>query len=268
MKDNNLCVVIFPIYRSLKDSERECLEQAVAMTKGFDHIFIAPESLNIDNTFGSLSSLDIIRFDNEFFQSVQGYNKLMLSLSFYERFTYYKYILIHQTDAYLFKPELEYWCNKNYDYIGAPWLRLDLTYQEKIEMVKIKHFPFIYSPSEREKRKCYTVHNEVGNGGLSLRKIESFVQILKKAPKSLIEKYISGSSHVYNEDVFWGIEAQHYQRSFRKPSFRKALKFSFEQSPAKAYRIIGKQLPFGCHAFEVHNANFWKQFIPPLNKKS
>jgi hypothetical protein len=44
----------------------------------------------------------------------------MLSIDFYKRFRDYKFILIYQLDAYVFRDELEYWCEQDYDFIGAP----------------------------------------------------------------------------------------------------------------------------------------------------
>ena len=32
-------------------------------------------------------------------------------------------MLIYQLDAFVFQDDLAYWCQQNYDYIGAPWLR-------------------------------------------------------------------------------------------------------------------------------------------------
>ncbi len=61
-------------------------------------------------------------FNNEYFNGVSGYNKLMLSREFYLRFKNYEYILIYQLDAYVFRDELDYWCGQGYDYIGAPWI--------------------------------------------------------------------------------------------------------------------------------------------------
>lgn len=45
----------------------------------------------------------------------------MLSAEFYERFLAWDYILLCQTDAFVFRDELADWCARGYDYIGAPW---------------------------------------------------------------------------------------------------------------------------------------------------
>ena len=117
------CVVIFPAYRSLSKIEFDFLENGLRKTEGFTQVIIAPQSLIIDKSFGDLQNLKVIRFANYYFESISGYNKLLLSLEFYNRFKEYEYLLIHQSDAYLFKNELDYWCQKGFDYIGAPWYR-------------------------------------------------------------------------------------------------------------------------------------------------
>lgn len=49
----------------------------------------------------------------------------MLTKEFYLRFRQWEYLLIYQLDAYVFQDELMDWCNKGYDYIGAPFLKLN-----------------------------------------------------------------------------------------------------------------------------------------------
>lgn len=92
-------------------------------------------------------------FNEQYFDSVKSYNELMLSVDFYRSFREYQYMLIYQLDAFVFEDQLEYWCNKGYDYIGAPWIKAN------------KKF-----------------HPTCGNGGFSLRKIDSFIQLLESSP--------------------------------------------------------------------------------------
>jgi hypothetical protein len=44
------------------------------------------------------------------------------------------------------------------------------------------------------------------------------------------------------------------------PDWKEALAFSIEQNPQTGYKILGK-LPFGCHAWERYEPNFWKGII-------
>lgn len=262
METNKDCIIVFPVYRSLYRWEKECLKQAVAMTEGYRKVFIAPSSMTLDDSFGDLSDIDVVRFPDEYFSGVSGYNKLMLSIEFYQAFTDYRYLLIHQTDAYLFKPELSYWCDKDYDYVGAPWFKPHKLTKTRIYNFLLRYFPFLYSDSAKRRHRVY---NNVGNGGLSLRKISSFLSVLNSVPAHILDKYKDIQQTDYNEDVFWGVEAVKINKSFKKPAWREALTFSFEEYPSIAYEMNGRQLPFGCHAFNVHETDFWKQFIPPLS---
>ena len=56
-------------------------------------------------------------------QSVGTYNQMMVERDFYKRFVEYEYILIYQLDAFVFRDELEQFCDYGYDYIGAPWIK-------------------------------------------------------------------------------------------------------------------------------------------------
>ncbi len=255
---NNQCVVVFPVYTSLKALELYSLEESCRQTKSFDQVFIAPRSFRIDETFGTLSNLDIVRFDDAYFTDRESYNRLMLSLEFYEAFSAYDYILICQTDAYLFKDELGFWCDKSYDYIGAPWYRPDKLHNRKFRMFMGRYFPFMYKP---KRAFSFVRDNNVGNGGLSLRKVSTFIETLKMAPESLLSQYRNLSGEYYNEDIFWSIKAPIINKKFRKPLWKEALHFAVESFPEEAYMEMKQKLPFGCHAFNLYSPDFWKQFI-------
>lgn len=258
MKNQKLCAVIFPIYTSL--SKRECnfFEQGIKMTEGFDHIFVAPVGFELDDSFGSLKSLSVERFDEHYFAGISGYNKLMLSLEFYHRFEEYEYLLIHQADAYLFKPELSYWCDKGYDYVGAPWYKPRNRIKIIMDKLMLKWIPFVL-PVKKKLR--YARYDTVGNGGLSLRKTKTFIEVLNKSEKQ-VASYLYKKKHLYNEDVFWSVQAPKMVKKFNRPTCKEALYFAFETYPEYAYREIGNQLPFGCHASDVHGRHFWMPFIP------
>jgi len=79
----------------------------------------------------------------------------MLNADFYEQHTTWSHMLIFQLDCLLFKDELLHWCNSPWDYIGAPWFRGFL-----------------------EKNRNAGLW-AVGNGGFSLRKVSSFLKVLR-----------------------------------------------------------------------------------------
>jgi hypothetical protein len=93
------------------------------LTKVFSRelVFVAPIDLEIVYYRSRYPSIQFERFTAHYFDSIAGYNELLLSAFFYEQFVRYDYILIHQTDALLLQDDLDAWMDLGYDYIGAPW---------------------------------------------------------------------------------------------------------------------------------------------------
>ena len=198
---------------------------------------------------------------------------MLLSPQFYKRFIDYKFILIYHLDALVFSDQLIEWCEMNYDYIGAPW-------------IKHKDAPYAGNP---------TYEGRVGNGGFSLRKIGSFLKVLcsKKyaiEPKAHWEKYyaskkgitklfylhkklikyvlpfnnvkldVSGFTNL-SEEIFWVTRAKHYYPDFKFPPVETALRFAFESVPRYCFERNSHKLPFGCHAWQRYDREFWEPYL-------
>ncbi|RZK99245.1 MAG: hypothetical protein EOO89_31305, partial [Pedobacter sp.] len=117
------CVVVIPLYAVPDKLELAFMENGLEKLSEYEFVIACPQDLIIDDHFGKLQTLKTERFENAFFQGIEGYNKLLLSKEFYNTFIAYEYLLIHQADVYVFKNELSYWCSLGYAYIGAPWFR-------------------------------------------------------------------------------------------------------------------------------------------------
>ncbi len=254
------CIVVFPLYQTPSELELSFLENGIRKTEGHKQVVVAPEGLNIDQSFGLLEKLEVKRFSKHFFNGISGYNQLLLSKTFYSSFKLFEYVLIHQADVYLFKNELSLWCEKDYDYIGAPWFRPDKLNKGKffnaIQDVKLSF----------KKNKVYGQrYNKVGNGGLSLRKLSSALEVLDLVPQHLLEKYTKSEGDEYNEDIFWSLETPKILDNFKIPTWEEAMQFAVEFHPKLAYTtFLDKKLPFGCHAPLKHEPKFWQAFIPEL----
>lgn len=225
--------VVIPIYKpDLTDSEIKSFKQCLLVLANHPLILIGPNGLDT-SLYESLAgrNLQYIPFSKKYFTSVMGYSELLLNKKFYCQFEAYKYILIYQLDAWIFKDDLSYWCQQNYDYIGAPWIiSYNLLSKNPLHINNL-------------------LNNKVGNGGLTLRKIKPHMQWAWWV--SLLFKL-----HAQNEDVLWSLAVP-----FKKPDLFKALHFAFELNPKKCYERIGNHLPFGCHAWQKYEPEFWKQFI-------
>ena len=191
----------------------------------------------------------------------------MLTPSFYKSFAQYDYILVYQLDAFVFCDELSFWCNKDYDYIGAPI---------------IGHY--------RDRELSFNMR--VGNGGLSLRKISSFLNFfqsnknvfspkecatvinLKAKPYTRVivwilmvlgwrnKAKIVSKRWYYNEDDFWSGLLDKSNFAMKKPPLEEAMFFSFERFPSVLFKLTGNKLPFGCHAWRKYEYDdFWSKYI-------
>jgi hypothetical protein len=247
----NGVAIVIPVYKTeMTDYERASLTQAIHILGSRDFFFICPNELDSSKylSFLNNSSTNInfkfLQFQDAYFDSVKGYNKLMLSTSFYQSFTAYQYILIHQLDAWVFKDELDYWVNKKYDYIGAPW----------IDWFWCSYYAgHLTFPRRTLYKLGYRKFNLVGNGGFSLRKVSSSINNLKLFSRA-------ADKFEQNEDFFFSFFINSYNPFFKVAPFKKALQFSFDELPEKLYEANNNQLPMACHAWPKY-IDFWKEFI-------
>jgi hypothetical protein len=189
------------------------------------------------------------------------------STDFYSRFTDYQYILILQTDAYIFENTLSKFTSQDYDYWGAPWIDYEL-----INYIFLRPVLPLFHKSRHLKwaRSFIGTKYLVGNGGLSLRKVKTHLEITEKYKDKIIEfeshhdEWIKLKAKSMMEDLFWCFYAPRFYPKYKIAPWQEALKFSFEMNPSKAFDLNGKKLPFGCHAFAKTDPEFYSQFIPFL----
>jgi len=242
----------------------------------FDRFLIGPPELPI-----GYSDFRIRFFPSEFFRSERGYNSLLLSRKFYRAFRYYEFILIYQLDCLVFSGNLDCWCDKGWDYVGAPW------------------FPAFAEDTSKG-------FLAVGNGGFSLRKVSSAIQVLES--KVLAEDPVTRGQQLrwfrsrpflreiacwlktrlhargyrnnvgffvwmlcqdpsVHEDLFWSFDAKRFLPGFRIPSPEEAVAFAFEPAPRYCYDVNGRKLPFGCHAWGRFDRAFWEEKILDLRSE-
>ncbi|MBD1392884.1 DUF5672 family protein [Mucilaginibacter glaciei] len=257
--DKKQVVVIIPFYKgNLSASELVALQQCVNMLSDFPLIAIKPQELTLPREVSQLGITKSVSFDDHFFASISGYNALMLSDVFYKTFLDYEFMLIHQLDAFIFKNELSYWCNKGFDYIGAPWLR-EFPYIDFIKGIKSQILQKTHIRTNKLKDGLPSplqFENRVGNGGLSLRRTKKFYDIaLNMQPR--MHDYLNRTEHQYNEDAFWSIEVNRKNKVLKIPSLKTGLKFSMELFPERAFQLNHNELPFGCHAWDKY-PDFWR----------
>src|SRR5690606_35093360 len=95
------------------------------------------------------------------------------------------------------------------------------------------------------------IQNRVGNGGLSLRRTRKFYDFCEQY-SATIQAYLKRTEHLFDEDVFWSIEVNRQKRQLRIPTYKDAVYFSIESNPQRAMELTKGELPFGCHAWDLH----------------
>jgi hypothetical protein len=276
-RPNRLVAVVTPLVRfPLSADEDISLRHLREHLGRFDRYIIGQQSLPKE-----LSDFALRKFPQRYFGDLYAYNRLVMTEEFYKAFSDYEYILIYQLDCLVFASNLEEWCRKDWDYVGAPWLNS------------------VDDPAQG--------FLGVGNGGLSLRRVTSALAVLNskqlledpkergrktgrrskllyerldRAPK--LKRTIVGAKaflHRYgyhnnvawlvrelaktksHEDLFWAFDATKVMANFCIPAPEEALKFSFERAPRYCFELNSGRLPFGCHAWSKYDREFWEPFL-------
>ncbi len=261
--------VVIPIYSlSLSADEQRSLEVARNTLAGHPRFFVAPEGLEIPDSF--LRGEKTIRFPGRFFTYPHGYNRLLMTRRFFRAFSKFSHILIYQLDCLVFRDELLEWCAKDHDYIGSPWY---------------ENYIYDYQKSQKW---------WVGNGGFSLRRTAPALDILStrvrrgsafpvppahlpqpsgiawfatsalrrlKSALSLWTVEDELANYGESEDRFWSLDAGRFSAGFRVAPVHEAMLFSIEQFPETCIRLNGGKIPFGCHAWPKYDRALWEKAV-------
>jgi len=263
--DSKMVAVVVPLSNrpELTPDEVISLRHLTRFLGKYDKFVVSPKSLKVD-----YPGFEIKRFSDRFFGSTEAHKRLSFSPNFYNAFKDYKYMLMYHLDALVFSDQLMEWCSTDLDYIGAPF-------------IKCGDSPWVKVP-------------RVGNSGLSLRKVESFLKIFNSRDYSndpddywrefcqsrtlysrylnLPRKYLKRlrmfngvrwhlSRWEGNDDKFFADQAKHYYPEFMIAPFDVGLRFAFEVAPSLSFEMNGRKLPFGCHAWPKYDRGFWEPYL-------
>lgn len=192
--------------------------------------FVGPKGLDLTQLKSRWPNVRFLAFEPEAFSSVATYNTWVLQPDLYRRLSEFDFILICQTDAILVRqlPESDTW---NFDYLGAPWVppyRLGWNPWRK---------RLTGSGPALARRELV-----VGNGGLSLRRTETFARGIAGLPN--FRKFP-------NEDIL--ISYYHRRLGIRLAGEETARGY-FMELGAKDWKV-GDAIPsvYGFHALNKHN---------------
>jgi len=228
----NKVAIVVPHHKAeFSKNERISLEQLNCVLGDYPIFVVAPIHLR-----GKLSLYNWknVFVPDESFGSTDRYSKTFMSPWLYEMFDDYEYMMIYQTDAFVFKDRLMEFCSLGYDYIGAPWNS--------------------YDPITRK------LGIRVGNGGFCIKKIKSVLNVLAHK-----EEILNGQSMREQmeqiEDVFFAYCGTKRELSFKVPNVDIASSFSIEHSVNGSLDRLKEETPFGCHDWFRLNYEIWKPYV-------
>jgi hypothetical protein len=266
-----LAVIVIIAHKSvLSKNEERSLLQCSKIFSNYPIKFICPKVLDVTVYKRLLPHADIDFIDKKWQSSYWMFSMLKVNKLLYKKYRKYEYILFYEADAWVFRDELKYWCERNFDYIGAPWF-------------------------EGHAAGNSTKIIGAGNGGFSLRKNKSCLRVIRKLAfikmarmfwfKSYLQaivpfkKVLRLCNHILKikdpekliafilheeilEDRYWSEGMGGVFTDFKVADIQSSLSFSFEVRPSLLFEMNGRNLPFGCHAWEKYEPQFWSAFIP------
>ncbi len=250
----HLVKVVVPLYREeFSEKERLSALHNLEVLRRYPTVFLLPEGCGVPQ---EIADEEVLYVTDEWLgtkHGIAGYNRMMMDRRFYDLFADCEYILICQTDAWIFRDELEQWCIKGYDYVAAPWAKRDFYFKFPVKQyLALRRFL-----TPRHKMLRQDGFNRIGNGGLSLRKVDSFRAACDRYADR-IAYFNTKRKHLYNEDFFWACIPE----EFTYPTLDEALGFSFDVRPEFLFRLANGRIPFGCHAwYKPKMYPFWRPII-------
>ena len=262
--------VLISFYKdNLSANEILSLKRCVSILGNHDLILFGPDNVDLNIYFKYVPEAKTHLVPSHCLKGADNYSKFLLSEDFYNFYKEYDFILLYQLDCYVFRDEFNHWVSQNYDFIG---------------------FPFFEDFERTTTNKLIGV----GNGGFSLRSPIRILEVLENWEKKvtyksiiknkgifekkdkvrlILQKFISSCTgykfhipyikllNVPKDDLMIGLFFSKDLNLIRTPSPLEASKFAMETNCNYLYELNGKVLPFGCHAWEKYEPNFWKNFI-------
>ena len=268
--NNRSCVIVIPFHKGyLSINETNCLN---SLLKNYSHSykisFLIPEGVNISDKLNETINnfrLSINFTHKNSFSTYYNYNVFLTSQKFYELYLNYKFVLIYQLDVLSHQNNnLEIFLKLNLDYIGPIIFRVNPDNSHSVILVG-------------------------GNGGISLRNVETHYRISKKIfffnlhkyykitgykctitsdPfKYIFKKFISRLICIIyykkirfkfiQEDVFWSCIVPSKFKKYSVSNNQISAQFGFDMLPSYSFKLNNNKLPLFFHAFQKNNDGFY-----------
>ena len=152
----DVCVDILTHLDKLSGDDEKSFLRALKIFTKRDIKLVLPNSVNKSYYEQFKEDVEIVCVNDEWMSSYKNYNRMCCNKDFYNLFSDYDYILIYQTDCWVFEDRLDFFMDFDCDYYGAP---------------------------------CPHVSNKLFNGGFSLRKVSKMIELCEKYKNSIHDHF-------------------------------------------------------------------------------
>ncbi len=273
-------MVVFTHRPDVSPWERVGLDQCAAVLGRHDLHLVCPRGMPTDAYEALLPGLRIVHVPPRRMAGYLAYSDLKTSSMLFRHFgERYRFTLCHEPDVFVFRDDLDEWCERGYHYVGAPF----------------------WKPSPEPGGEPFMPGG--GNSGFSLRDNDAHVRVnrtlrllerptsFRRAPAGsslatrlrdvplvtlkalgignstnewLRNPYLRWRGNTYYEDVFWSQMVPLVLPWFRVADPLTSLEFSFELEVERCFELAGGRLPFGCHGWYRFALDVWRPHIEAL----
>ena len=267
-----VAIMVPLISTTLNEDEAVSMRHLREFLDGYDKFLLVPDGLEVQ-----MEGFTAMPLDRKHFGSAANHNRMLYRTDFWEKFADYEYVLMYHLDALVFSDQLEAWCDRGLDFIGAPFLRCPESpwvREERVgnggfalyrvpSVLKVLWSRYIGDPSKfwedhfwREREKMRSVLRPVRAavpGWLKGKATSGLRDQLKKIDRTEVNER--------GNDLFWSDEAKKHWPSFKVGTLEEGLAFAFETQPSVSLERMGGKLPFGCHAWGRYDRGFWEKYL-------
>ena len=270
--EKRVAIMVPLISASLNEDEAISMRHLREFLDGYDKFLLVPEGLEV-----RMEGFDTLPLDQRHFGSAANHNRMLYRTDFWEKFGDYEYVLMYHLDALVFSDQLEEWCDRGLDFIGAPFLRCAESPWVKEERVgnggfalyrvpsvlKVLWSRYIGDPSKFWEDRFWRERETVRS---VLRPLRAAVPAWLKGGatsglRSQLKKIDRTEVNERGNDLFWSDEAKRHWPEFKVGSLEEGLAFAFETQPSVSLERMGGRLPFGCHAWGRYDRGFWEKYL-------
>ncbi len=254
------CIVVIPIHKKkLTKNEDLSIKRLIDVLSNWKIVIVCPSKIKDIDFYG----LEKVVVNSLWMSNLKWYNKLKKSKLFYRHFSKYDFILTYELDAFVFRDELDMWCAKGYDYIGAPWYEGFTQADSNSKIIGVGNSGFsLRKVSLKNKINEYIQPPKIYYSRNIILKIIGLVTVM--IFKFLKKIHLNNSVFLFNddpEDIFYGYRLSEKGIQVNIAPVEEAIKFSFEINPRELLKLNNNTLPFGCHAWWKYDLDFWNKHI-------